>query len=751
MQFTNYSFIYWQLKKDFIVGKTLEYNHTHVADNLDSLKFALKGYLQDQGSHSKTMTKVKMKVFNIKVIPTYKTTEGVYPVNEPVTLPVTAIYGESEDKTYICHIPVFNISFYYYRPHDLNTLAEHNVISRLKELTPESTYSLFLAPPITLDFVRIQTDAKKKSPPRKIRKNEYLSEIAEQYPLEGKSKKNIAVFPEVAWGMETLVSVAMELLYPEKNNVLLVGEHGVGKSVILQTTIKKIRALTKHDEQPPTFWKTDPKRLISKARYFGEWQGICEEIVVKLANENGYLWLINLMDLFSTGGEGAEDSMASYLGRFLVQGKLFIISELTTKEYEAARKIFPAFIASFHIIKIDEPSMDTVEMILDNYAKYIMQEYKVTVEKPVLKILYRLLNKYIKYELFPGKAVNYLTRILNNALMKRAITITKSDFIHTFIEITGIAEIFLNDKILLTDSDLQSFFKKRIKGQDQVLEQLYTVIKIFKTGLNDPDKPVATMLFAGPTGVGKTATTKALAEFIFGQGQKHFPLIRLDMSEYQHPAQIDRLIGSGYANQGILIQEIRKHPFSVILFDEIEKAHKSIFDALLTLLDEGILVDSLGRVADFRNAIVVMTSNLGAKRSITPGFIKDDSDNYSRSIKAFFRPEFINRIDHILVFRPIESAIVREIAVKELDELSQREGFVKRNILLHYSDALVDHIAIKGFDEKLGARPLQRQIEQLVVTPLAKFMLHNRHLENATLLLDYEAEIVSITSKPEGR
>ena len=245
------------------------------------------------------------------------------------------------------------------------------------------------------------------------------------------------------------------------------------------------------------------------------------------------------------------------------------------------------------------------------------------------------------------------------------------------------------------------------------------------------------MLFSGPTGVGKTASAKALASYFFGKGQKRSPLIRIDMSEFQHPGMLSRFIGAGN-EVGKLVQEIRERPFSVLLLDEVEKADPTIFDALLTVLDEGVLVDNFGRTTNFRNTIIIMTSNLGASNRRSIGFGSSDSPKYDSAIRNFFRPEFVNRIDHIVIFNSLTSKDIEKITLKELEELKQREGFTKRGFQLEFTTAVAAHLSKVGFDERYGARPLQRAIEREIVSPLAQWILANPKVENCKLKVDFQ-------------
>jgi ATP-dependent Clp protease ATP-binding subunit ClpA len=223
-------------------------------------------------------------------------------------------------------------------------------------------------------------------------------------------------------------------------------------------------------------------------------------------------------------------------------------------------------------------------------------------------------------------------------------------------------------------------------------------------------------------------------------GQKTSPLIRIDMSEYQHPSQVTRFLGTG-TDPGKLVQQVRERPFAVLLLDEAEKATPEIFDAFLTVLDEGMLVDAFGRVTNFRNCIILLTTNLGATNRPSIGFGNrlPDDETYRSAIGSFFRPEFVNRIDHVVVFQPLGKESIQLIAQKELEEVKLREGLAKRNLKISFTERVVAHIATVGFHEKYGARPLQRAVEDVVVKGLAKWLLENPAVENKALVVDVGA------------
>ena len=315
--------------------------------------------------------------------------------------------------------------------------------------------------------------------------------------------------------------------------------------------------------------------------------------------------------------------------------------------------------------------------------------------------------------------------------------------IQHFEKESGLPQQLLRDDILFDKDQMERWFSNTIIGQPEAVAQLCSLIKIFKTGLNNPHRPIATLLFAGPTGVGKTACAQALADYFFKMGQTHTPLVRIDMSEFQYPSQIDRFIGSD-TGEGQLTKEIRERPFSVLLLDEIEKANPAVFDVLLSLLDEGVMVDAFGRVTSFRNAIVIMTSNIGASAhgNLQLGKKDDDRQRFYSAIASFFKPEFFNRIDHIVVFDKLSQEAIRAIAEIELNRIREREGIRKRKLTLQFSDGLFDFIASNGFNEKYGARPLQRLIDQRIIAPLAHWLIAHPEVNNAQLVLDYEEEFL---------
>lgn len=676
----------------------------------------------------------KLRVVPVEIRPSYKEEDRVFASATALRFPVHAVAGTSRWGP-LCFLPLFEEHFYFHSQGQLPELTQHFVRERLYGQAPEQVHRFIAQGEISLDRIVVK-DKEGRRGRRLARGDELhaprLARVAVRLPRRSGRA-------EAAYERAEEVKRLRAVLRSEGGSILVVGEPGTGKSNLILAAIRQaVRpAPGEEDERPPAFWRTTPGRLTAQARYLGDWQQICEEIVRELQHENGTLYMLDFLNLFATGGEGPEDSVAAFLRPFLAEGRLRMIGEVTPAELEAARRILPDFTGHFQTLFLEELEDARVLALLGQVQQQAGRSRNVRLRDDAVDQAYLLLKRYVRYESFPGKAVNFLTKLVNDTLLAGGGEVTRADVIRSFIERTGLPETLLRDDLLLGESELQDFFGARIKGQPDTLRVLASVVKIFKVGLNNPDRPIAALLFAGPTGTGKTASARALAEYFFGEGAGQDPLIRVDMSEYQHPAQLERLIGSAGGRPGKLVERLRERPFAVVLLDEIEKAHPVFFDVLLSVLDQGRLTDAFGRVTDFRNTIIVMTSNLGADARASLGFGSESRADFAKSVRDFFRPEFFNRLDEVVVFRPLDEESLRAITRQELEALGRREGLRGRRLKLEYSARLVAALADRGYEPRYGARPLARLIEREIVSRLARLLLSHRDLCDATIELDF--------------
>ena len=747
MKTINYPLLYYRLNEDVMLGLLVGTEYQVVEKDLKTIKIAVADYLQRQ--YKKTdyfpfaeIIEPKLKIVEVKIRPTYREKTGSFPLADMIKVPVPVVYGETEEGDYEAHLPLFDDSFYYYDAKQFRSLVNYFAMNFLNGMSPPTMYRqlLYQTPKLELVPLRVNYDREFNRKQKNYQpKYEKLARLTVQYPFSKALRKSMSVLPEAAWELEDKVEAVVDKLLNVRANLLIVGNHGVGKSAVLMQAIRKIHNASRRQNLNNTFWQIMPQRIIASSKYLGEWQETCEELIDELQMANGILWVVDIIRLMQIGGEGAEDSVASFLLSFLQQGKLQIVGEVTNQELESMRRLLPGFVENFQIVKIEELSEEKIQNILAKFADFAEKKLKISIPLDAQMLAYRLLRRYFPYESFPGKAVKFLSKCVNETELNKGNAVSKEVVINNFVNQTGLPELFLRDDILLDQKKLKNYFLNKIIGQNNAVDKLCEIVKIFKAGLNNPGKPITTLVFAGPTGVGKTASAKALADYFFGKGQKQSPLIRIDMSEFQYAGQLSRFIGSGQET-GKLIQDIRERPFSVLLLDEVEKAAPSIFDALLTVLDEGILVDAFGRVTNFRNTIIILTTNLGAsnRQSIGFGGAPNQEAVYHSAINAFFRPEFVNRIDGVVMFNSLKKKDIYSITLKELSELKDREGFIKRGLDVHFSDNVAEYLVKSGFDERYGARPLQRMLEQNIVNPLANWLLQHPTIKDRMIFVDYD-------------
>lgn len=501
--------------------------------------------------------------------------------------------------------------------------------------------------------------------------------------------------------------------------VLLVGRSGVGKTALVQH-------LARRGEQDglgaTPLWSTSGSRIVAGMTGFGMWQDRCEKLVREAQKAQAILHLGNLTELIEVGkGGGQTQGVAALLRPHLDRGAFLAIVECTPEQIAVIEREDPQLLETFAQLEIAPSSPEQTRAILHAVA---LERSHPRLTSNAHAALDRLHRRFATYSASPGRQLRFLRNLLDDQSRQRASDITPSEVTAAFSHETGLPHFMLDDAVPLDLEHTRAWFSERVIGQPNAVAQVVELLAAMKAQLARGGKPLASLLFIGPTGVGKTELAKSLAEFLY---QDRGRMIRFDMSEYSHPAAVERLIGGAYSAQGLLTQKVRDQPFTVVLLDEFEKAHPLLFDVLLQVLGEGRMTDGLGRVTDFSNAVVIMTSNLGAEtyRRGAVGFAGEANaaefaaSHFEREVRSFLRPEMFNRLDRILPFAPLDRATIARIARRELQQVAARDGLRYRDIVLTFDDAVVEQLATAGFDIRYGARPLKRAIEQQLVAPLA--------------------------------
>ncbi|HZS03909.1 MAG TPA: AAA family ATPase [Blastocatellia bacterium] len=684
------------------------------------------------------LQEARLITFRVESRPEYQFDNRVYPCDESIALRVPCVYGKQEGGMLVCALPTLGIQFYYYEQQTLKELVTHYAQEKLKGLTPQQV-ARFLPPKnAALEELTINVQHKERkwqSQPSL----ENLNEVAEPLGERGLRRQ----FSR-AWGREKEVADLARRSGREKASVILVGESGVGKTAVLVEAVRQIereaeKAGTDDDDEgvkpPHRYWLTSGARLIAGMKYLGQWEERVEQVIEELSGISGVLCVDNLLELVRTGGASPADSVAMFLLPYLQRGELRLIAEATPSELDACRRLLTGFADVFQVLKLEPFNRGQALNALGRVAANLKQNLSLEIADGVVDLIYRLFRRFVPYQAFPGRTVPFLRELCERASVERAGEVTTRRVIDQFIRQTGLPELFLRDEIALDRDDVLRTFRRQVIGQEGACRIAADLIVTFKAGMNDPNRPLGVLLFAGPTGVGKTEMAKAISRFMFGHGEQADRLVRLDMSEYSGWGAAERLRTAPDGTPSELIKKVREQPFVVLLLDEIEKADPEVFDVLLSVFDEGRLTDRYGRTTTFRSAVIVMTSNLGADKLDTVGFGKPAGPSYAAEAMSFFRPEFYNRIDAIVRFNPLDEEMILAITRKELQEIAGREGLVNAGVRLTWTDEALNYLAREGFDPRYGARPLQRTLETLVVAPLARFLIERPALRETTVRL----------------
>ncbi len=544
-----------------------------------------------------------------------------------------------------------------------------------------------------------------------------------------------------AYLRDEMVERIYQITYQKENTpFVLTGPIGVGKMTIIEEVIQRYLDRKKDPDRlgraVKKVWHVDPNRIISGMSIVGWWQKRTEAIIDFLVKKGKFYQAPNGEDILLIDnpiallriGKSAQNNMTitDLLKPYLEKRSLQVIMLASPEQWKIVQEKNRRFSDLFQVIRVPEPDYETSIRIVLEERKNLEAIHGCQINIQAISQLFNIQRNYLRGQALPGSVMKLLNQL---SVKYRYQVIDSPEVRKEFESLSGLNEYIFDSNFQLSNDEITDSISAELVGQPQAVDALVNVINIMKAKLNTPGKPLGSFLFIGPTGVGKTQAAKVLCQYLTGNENQ---LIRFDMNEYIDAFAIDRLIGDYNNPDGILTERVRYQPFGIILFDEIEKANPLVHDLLLQVLDDGRLTDSLGRTVDFSNNIIIMTSNVGAREvSVQLGFessTRNDEAIYRKAMENKFRPEFINRIDRIVIFDPLQLEHILKIARLQIRELLQRDGFVRRTTILNISKEALEWVARRGFDARMGGRALKRQIEK-DLTALSAEQLISSHTD----------------------
>lgn len=738
----------FQEKEDHIFMPVGKPNLRKLGGTFDEIEEGYSKYIQkqllDKGSFSALLTEISPFLTHkdtlILRLPASK--DGF--THPELELPVEFFYGPVKNGFWGV-APVFSMEAASSTVDGLKAQFAEIIQFELKSVPPSELVHKFLTsiwhPGIelqtgTLTLAAPSLDELSKTHDQQL--TNFLPEVTVKLPITG----------DPVFGLDTELQQVMQTMRGGfGRSILVVGPEGSGKSALIAEAVR----LHHQDQLPGSIYGTSANRLIQGLTVTFGWQFNISFFCRELELSNSWLYVRNFAELFEVGRyEGNEISIGQYLKNYLGRGEISLVSECTPEELQYIESQNPNISSLFTVVRVFPPRADALEEVIQSKIALLAKNHGVEVTSGAIREAIRLHHRYNPYSGMPGQVIRFLERIIAPSdRIKSTQSVTVSEVIDRFCTEHHIPPVLVSESVPFLIDEVEAYFRERVFGQEAAVSAVVSMLVKEKMRLSGTHKPVASFLFVGPTGVGKTELAKVLTTFVFGDVSR---ITRFDMSEYAGSDAVFRLTGIR-DSEGLLTSAVRRAPFSVLLFDEIEKAHPLFFNLLLQILDQGRLTDFRGNLINFCSTIIIMTSNIGAdslKR--TPIQLRkvanpelDLQNHYKRAVENKFPPELVNRFDEIIPFASLTPASIRQVVNREIDLLIQRDGIRYQSIILNFEDKVRDYLAVAGFHPLYGARFLQRTVHNEIVLPLAE-ALKNRDKYEKT---EVNIHIGPQTGKPE--